>query len=353
MNLVRGARIAATLALGAALLLSSGCGYKNLPVPPESVVPVVIQDLRYAIDDKGVKLTWTYPVETIKGTEIPEIATFELYEAEVSLQDYCGTCPVPFTKPVEVAGGVTSIQGKKRTATYENTQLASGRKYFFKVRSRTSWWASSDDSNIVSFVWHVPAAAPQGLTAKAADRQVSLKWQAVSTLQDGSPAGQALQYRILRSIDGKDFTRIGEPVNGASYVDRDVRNGQKYVYKVQSLMRIEKEQVDGGQSEAVAVNPVDQTPLLPPGGVRVIDTAAGIKVVWDKSEAKDLGGYKIYRRSADRDDFELVGEVEAQFTIFVDTTAKADIRYYYVVTAVTSAAEPIESAKSREATSRR
>ncbi len=60
MNLGRGVHIAATLWLGATLLVSSGCGYKNLPVPPESVVPVAVQDLRYVVDDKGVKLSWTF-----------------------------------------------------------------------------------------------------------------------------------------------------------------------------------------------------------------------------------------------------------------------------------------------------
>lgn len=353
MNLGRGVHIAATLSLGAALLVSGGCGYKNLPVPPESVVPVAVQDLRYVVDDKGVKLSWTFPVETIRGGELAEIPTFEVYWAEISLKDYCGTCPVPYTKPIEVPGGVTSVEGKKRTASYANTQLSPGRKYFFKVRSRTSWWAASDDSNVVSFVWNVPANAPQALTAKASDRQVALQWQAVSQLQDGSAVQLPLQYQVLRSGEGKDFTAVGDPTSATTFVDRDVRNGQKYNYKVQSLMILDGEKVDGGVSEVIAANPVGQTQILPPAGVKVVEAAGGTKIVWEASATKDIGGYKVYRRSADRDDFELIGEVEAQFTIFIDKTAETDIRYYYVVTAVSSAAEPLESVKSREATSRR
>ena len=56
--------------MGASLLVVGGCGYKDHPVPPATVVPEAIADLRYETDEKGVTLTWSYPMETIRGTEI-------------------------------------------------------------------------------------------------------------------------------------------------------------------------------------------------------------------------------------------------------------------------------------------
>ena len=40
-------RTIGVLFLSASFLLAGGCGFKNKPVPPESVVPLAIEDLRY------------------------------------------------------------------------------------------------------------------------------------------------------------------------------------------------------------------------------------------------------------------------------------------------------------------
>ena len=353
MNCLRGVQIATALASAAIIMMTGGCGYKNQPVPPESVIPVAIDDLRYTNENTGVKLTWTYPVETVRGKTLNEIDKFEIYLADVPVKDYCGTCPVPFGQPIAMPGGESSVQGKKKTATYDLPNLVAGHKYFFKVRSRTSWWVSSDDSNIVSLVWQQPVAGPQGLTAKAMDKQISLKWQPVSNLKDGTKAQQPVQYQVLRSGDGKEFAKIGEPVSTTSFVDRDVRNNQKYLYKVQALLKTQNEYSAGGETETVAASPVDQPKLLPPTGVGVAETAAGNKIFWDKSKEEKLGGYRIYRRSANKDAFELLDEVKPDFNLYIDKTAKEGSVYFYVVTTISAETPVVESAYSREASSRR
>jgi hypothetical protein len=345
-------RMTGIFLLGASVLLAGGCGYKNYPVPPETVVPVPIVDLLYRADDKEVQLTWSYPVKTIKGSVLEDITSFELYRAEIPLEDYCGTCPVPFGEPMEIDGGSPFDGEVRRKATYSSTLLQSGHKYFFKVRSRTSWWATSADSNIVTFTWFQPAAAPTGITAKAGDQQVALRWQPVSSLSDGKAADMEIKYQLLRSAGGKDLTSVGDPVSATSFVDRQVRNGQKYFYAVQSMMVHEDELVNGGVSEKVSVTPVDRTPPLPPSGVTSVQTGVGIKIFWDKSESADISGYRVYRRAANKDSYELLGKVEPQYTLFVDSKASDSVRYYYAITAVDQATPPNESNKSREATVR-
>ena len=54
--------------LGMFLLLINGCGLKTPPVPPQGVVPEAITDLLYQVNDKGVQLSWSYPVRTINGS---------------------------------------------------------------------------------------------------------------------------------------------------------------------------------------------------------------------------------------------------------------------------------------------
>lgn len=352
MNIVRRTRFAgACLLIGASVLFTGGCGYKNHPVPPDTVVPETIKDLRFDADAKGVTLSWSFPVETIKGTDIENLASFELFRAEVPLKDYCGTCPIPFAQPMEQPGGVTKEDGKKRRATYEFTDLRPGYKYFFKVRSRTSWFAESADSNIISFIWNVPAKAPEGLSAKAGNKQMLLSWQPVTTLQDGSPIDKPLQYQISRSTGGKEFEKIGVVEGATSFVDKSVVDKQQYSYQVQSQLKVGREIVAGGMSKPVSTLSVDQTPPAPPTGVTAIETDSGIKILWEKSSEEDLGGYKVYRRSEGAG-VEVIGTVQPVYTIFVDTKATAGVRYYYSVTAVDQAKPANESEKSAEATTR-
>jgi len=341
----------ASLLVGVSLLVVGGCGYKNHPVPPESVVPQAIGDLRYETDEKGVTLAWTYPRETIRGKDIEAISSFDLYRAEIPLKDYCSGCPIPFADPVEQPAGLTTEDGKARKAVFTMSGLKPGYKYFFKVRSRTSWFAESADSNIITFLWQVPAKAPENVTARVGNREIVLKWQPVTSLRDGGPVGHPMQYQVLRSTGGRDFEKIGV-VKGTSFVDRRIAIKQQYTYQVQSQLLVGKEVVAGGMSRPVSTLAADQTPPATPTGVTAIETDMGIKVLWEKSDDEDLGGYRVYRRTAAAREMTLVGEVDPVYTLFVDTKAEPGVRYYYAVTAIDQGTPANESAKSAEATTR-
>ncbi len=334
------------------LLATSGCGYKNAPIPPQNVVPTAVTDLLYQTNEKGVALSWSYPVKTISGSALEDIASFELYQAEISLEDYCGTCPIPFGEPLTIDGG-SPIDGKvRKKAGFQLSLLRPGYKYFVKVRSRTSWWADSGDSNIVNFVWYQPAAAPSEVTATPGDGEINLTWQPVTVLTDGSPVTMAMKYQVLRSVGGKGFQPLGEPVATTDYVDRRVSNGVRYSYTIQSMMVFKDALINGGISEEVAAVPVDLVPPASPLEVTVIRTDVGAKVFWEKSDAADIAGYRIYRRASDKDTYELLGEVDAERTLFVDSKAKENTRYYYAITAIDKSKPANESNKSKEATPR-
>lgn len=352
MRSVRGARVAGTMVLGAAILVAGGCGYKNPPVPPESIVPNAIEDLRYTVEDDAVNLTWTYPMETIKGTEISAISSFDLFRAEIPLEDYCPTCPVPFSEPIEVEGGETVLDDKQRVASYKYDMLRSGHKYFFKVQSRTGWWASSADSNIITFVWYEQSAAPTGLQATGVDSGVKLSWQPVSTYKDGKEVDGDVHYQVLRKSGSGDFARLGAPVKGTKYTDSGLKNGQEYSYKVQSIMLYGEDMVDGAVSNAITVKPVDTTPPPVPTGALAIETGSGIRLIWDSSMDDDTAAYRIYRRTSTSGKYTKIGTVKVPSTSFIDSDAKEEVRYYYSVTAIDNSSPPNESTKSKEATLR-
>ncbi len=341
-------QLAGVLLLTGTLFFVGGCGFKTRPVPPDTVVPKAIEDLRYSVSDKGVTLNWTFPKETIKGTDLTDITTFDVHRAVVPVADYCPTCPIPFTEAVQVPGGVVDPEHNRR-ASYETAILRPGHKYFFKVNARTSWWAASADSNIISFVWHVPARGPENVTAKAADTSAMLSWTPVTLLMDGKQAEYPLTYQVLRSKDNATFSAIGSATGKTDFTDNSLVNGVTYSYKIQSVFDVDGNAVKGGLSESVSVTPVDLTPPSAPTGVTAVQTNKGIKVFWEKSRDTDVEGYRVYRRGAKESAPELIAEVEAVVNIFEDTNVPANTSVYYSVTAFDQMAPPNESVKSREA----
>jgi hypothetical protein len=351
MKIMKSSGFAGSLLLVGALMFSGGCGYKNAPVPPQTVVPKVIEDLRYNVGDDAAALTWSYPTETVSGKNITEITSFELFRAEVALADVCNGCPIPFGEPLELPGGVNSDE-KRRVAEYESGMLRSGYQYFFKVRSRTSWWASSDDSNIATFVYYTLAAAPQGLQAMSGDNKISLKWAPVTSLIDGKPADLPLRYQIMRSTDGKEFDKIGIPVAAAKYDDTKVETGKKYYYKVKSNMLLEDNLVQGSLSDSVSVAVADMTPPPMVTEVTVVSSSKNNRIFWDRVKDQGLAGYRVYRRAASEKTASFIGEASATQTIFVDDNVPKDTKLYYSVTAFDNAKPANESKRSKEATTR-
>ncbi len=341
-------RAGLSLLLALVLAILAGCGYKDRPVPPQQVVPRPITDLRYQLSEKGVTLSWSYPIETVTGRDLTEISSFELYRAVVPVDSYCDTCPIPFGTPIELPGGVLPGEGRK-TATYEATLLRPGNLYFFKVRSRNGWWAESADSNIVSFLWNIPPRAPAGLKAEAGDHQVTLRWQPVATHLDGSPVTGRVEYQVLRSLGGGSFVPVGKPVSATTFTDTRVRNGRKYFYRVQAVEVYKQGRVGGGFTAPVAATPVDRTPPAPPLGVRAVLTGMGVKVFWQPVNESDLKGYRVYRRLPGDRAPERIGEVEAPNIMFVDRNPPADAaRIFYSVSSIDNHTPANESVSSPE-----
>jgi hypothetical protein len=326
----------------------AGCGYKTMPVPPEEIVPQPVTDLRYDLNEKGVNLYWTFPTRTVRGEPLGDISSFALYRAVVPADDYCETCPIPFGDPISLPGGAIA-EGATKQKTYTSTLLRPGHLYFFKVRARSGWWAESADSNIVSFMWNIPPRAPARLSAEAGDGRIRLQWDPVGTYIDGTDIGEPVKYRLYRSLGTGPFEAVGELLRDVSYTDTRVVNGRKYVYKVQAVTMYEKGMVGGGNSPPVTAVPVDKTAPPVPGGVRAVQTATAVKVLWEGVAGEDLQGYRIYRRTGEGGEPVRIGEVEAAYTLFTDSNPPDADSWYYSVASFDDAVPANESERSAEA----
>ena len=327
----------------ALLVLLGGCGFKNAPVPPRHAVPVAIHDLRADLNDKGARLSWTYPKSTMTGKSLQEIGAFLLYRAEVPADAYCPTCPVPYAEWMTVPGGMLA-PGEDRTATCEAGGLRPDHFYFFKVRSRVGLWIESQDSNEVRLYWRTPPAPPAQVSAAGGDGRSEVRWQPVAAGDAGAQSG-SLSYQVYRGVDGGAMARIGEPVAAPVYIDTTVENGRVYAYQVQTIGTFAHGAVKSGLSAAAEARPLDLTPPPVPGRVEGLRTEVGVKLFWDQVKAEDLAGYRIYRRAAGESKATLVGE--AELPVFTDAAAPK-VPLWYSVSSFDASKPANESARSAE-----
>ena len=104
-------------------ILVSGCGRKTDLVPPQRLVPAMITDLRYVLDEKGVTLEWSFPTAMENGEQLEIIEIFEVLRAAVKEADYCEGCPVFYDEPVVLEGGSLPAAGETRIAEYKEAYL--------------------------------------------------------------------------------------------------------------------------------------------------------------------------------------------------------------------------------------
>ena len=181
-----------------------------------------------------------------------------------------------------------------------------------------------------------------------ADQRLTVSWQPLTQLRDGSLVEETVRYQVYRSNNGKDFSRIGVPVDHLSYVDQGLRNGRKYFYQVKALRTLDGTDMYGEVSDVVSGQPRDLTPPAPPHQFTVMATPEGVAILWESVAATDVAGYRIYRRSAGEEDFVLVGETGGRTFSFTDRNLPpGNELLYYAVTAFDGADPPNESAFSQ------
>lgn len=326
-----------------------GCGLKTDPVSPSAVIPQAINDLHFFQDESQVVLTWTYPEETTIATNLHHINSFLIFRAVVPEKDYCETCPIAFNTTVEIPFNQAAKNMRTREASYTERVLRPGHRYLYKVRTKAGWRLLSDDSNIASFSWESPAAAPEVQEVTIGDSTITLSWQEVSALADGVPVAVPLKYQVYRSTDHKRFTPIGPLVDEREYRDVGLVNGYKYDYKIRAVQVKESIQIFGLSSRVVQAVPQDRTPPVPPHGLMAVAVAEGVKLLWDRSREDDVAGYKIYRRASQDQAWKLLAQTRGGQVYFIDTIQAGQV-FSYTVSAFDRSTPSNESIFAKEVT---
>jgi hypothetical protein len=141
-----------------ATALVSGCGVKSGPVPPQTVYPAAISDLRASADPAGINLTWSRPMHYVSGHSMRDLGEFVLLRSDQNQ---------PFQPLVEIQVTDQDRFEPQRTFSYIDGETQPGNSYSYEIVARTTDGYTSAPSNRVRFTRVLPhkSANPQNLVS--------------------------------------------------------------------------------------------------------------------------------------------------------------------------------------------
>ncbi|MCI0692378.1 FG-GAP-like repeat-containing protein [candidate division KSB1 bacterium] len=200
--------------------------------------PYAPQNLQATAGDGQISLKWDANAE----------ADFLRYRI------YGGTTPNPTTK-------IDSVDGAAN-ATKIIKNLITGTTYYFRITAVNMALQESGFSNEVSAVLttDTPPAAPQGLTAIAGDRQITLKWRQ-------NTEADFLRYRIYRGTSPNPITKV-DSTNGIADTTKTfagLTNGTRYYFRITA---VDQNLNESGYSNEVSAIPFgDQFTKITTGAI--------------------------------------------------------------------------------------
>ncbi|HET9213088.1 MAG TPA: hypothetical protein VFR03_21955, partial [Thermoanaerobaculia bacterium] len=173
-----------------------------------------------------------------------------------------------------------------------------------------------------------PPAAPQQVTATARGDGILVEWTPV--------AGTVAGYNIYRRSSTERAN--AKPVHTAgptekSWLDNTAKFGNGYIYSVTALSQVQPP-IESAIASEREVRYADRFPPPAPTEAVALAEAGRVRLVWRPSEAEDVAGYIVYRRSGEGGNFERVTPQPVVAAEYVDTAVAAGKTYVYRVTAV-------------------
>lgn len=225
--------------------------------------------------------------------------------------------PVPGAEGYRIYRGVNGVWIKtpvaRTTLTSHLSQgLANGTMYSFTVAAYTK----GGNGPLSLAVSAMPLAPPEGVTATAGDRRVTLSWQV---------AAGATSYTIYRRIGNEpDFVELTTGVITSSFVDPQLTNGTRHSYRVSAVTAA----TQSDWSANVSAVPVPNPPAIAP----VVSVAAGNgKATLKWTVVPSAPGYVIYRSTTGAFTDPPIATTDEP--TFRNTGLENDITYFYTVAA--------------------
>ena len=214
-----------------------------------------------------------------------------------------------------------------------------GQTVSYRVRTAagTSDWSAASKAAVATLV--VPPAPARDLTATLSGAAVELRWQAPAPGPSPSPE----TFLLYRTTLGPDGSAIGSPVasgaaTGTSYRDASVEPDHSYRYTVRGMARVNGQEVESADSEAVVVRVHPALPSAPEGltaiPIREPGRSPEVDLSWEIGSEANLAGYNVYRSEQPGWRGERLNRQVLAAPAFRDTTVTPGRSFSYTVTAV-------------------
>ncbi|MBM6619109.1 InlB B-repeat-containing protein [Bacillus suaedaesalsae] len=246
-----------------------------------------------------VKLTWTKSVEA---------TGYEIYRAD--------SLTSTFSKVITITNN--------STLTYTNSGLATGKRYYYKIRVYKSIGGKNYYTGYSNSTYATPVLGGTNATAISSGyNKVKVSWKPVS----GSHG-----YEVYRatSLSGS-YSKVTTITKGStlSYINTSLTTGRTYYYKVRAYRIVSGKKVYNSFSKVVSAKPT----LAAPSKIYLTKgSKTAIKVSW--YNAGEATGYEIYRSIQKTGTYSRIKSItSAKTTSYTNTSLARAKTYYYKVRA--------------------
>ncbi|MBM4137321.1 MAG: 6-bladed beta-propeller [Nitrospira sp.] len=159
---------------------------------------------------------------------------------------------------------------------------------------------------------------PLNIKAESGMREINLRWSK-------GLESFVSHYNVYRSENKKTYELIASPVK-PSFVDKNVKLGMTYFYKVSAVAKNGNE---SGESDFIAAG-IKKILSSPPGEIKVTVGENEILFMWEPDKEGHVASYVMYREIDGR--FQEIGRIKT--TSFTDKGLKPDTPYLYKITSI-------------------
>lgn len=287
-------------------------------------------------------LRWTLPQLYTDGARLESLPRLEVYraffaDAAVPEETFAKEARVAYVIPEQLVdtflhGEIVVFLDVLGPAALREQ---AGRTAAYAVRATNARGQSAGFSNRASLRVYPTAAPIARIQTHVSERAIELRWEAPSRTTSGTPLEAIAGYEVYRSETGAEgsFALHGTTAT-ARYEDTQFRFGARYFYFVRTLAQFGGDTVESDSSATTEVTPRDVFPPPAPAHLIAVAEPERVDLTWDASPAEDLAGYYVYRSEQPGSGYARLHQQPLRAQSFVDSSARAGKRYYYVVTAV-------------------
>ncbi len=216
--------------------------------------------------------------------------------------------------------------GTSTGTSYNDAQISVGQNYFYSIKAVNIVGDSIASNSVSARAMGLPGA-PSGLSTQIGDRSLVITWSAPASNGSSPVTG----YGLYRSTTPGAETFLTF-VNGTTYTDIGLVNGNLYYYQVTAV---------NGMGEGAQCPEVQNSPGAVPAAPVISGnafTGSSVGFIWSTPDSggRTITGYTVFRGTSTNlaSSTQLAGPILGN--TYNDTTVSLGNTYYYFVTAQNS-----------------